>query len=205
MSNQPYKLGFSLIFTDASSQQISMIRDFFLQRGIVPSNVLKTSKGTASMIAISRFDAVLAAAKSMLPYLFKKANEIQTLIDYYEGSITGNELVAIFRKEVEAGRRERHNHRVLIDVPFTLPEGDEIMRGQRRNRIRDAMGRYRAKVTPEDYQSIREEHFVRAVPLHALAKKYSQYARETIRRVLGRGRGYVLVKGRGLVTTTDTR
>lgn len=205
LSDQPFKLRLSLIFTDASFEQISMVRTFHLNRGIRTSNVLRTSKGTAWMIAISTYDGVLASLKMMVPHLFKKANEAQAVIDYYEGRTRGDDLVRIFQEEVEAGRRERRAHKVKIDVPFTYTEGSAMMRDRRKIKLRDTMGRYRAKVTPEDYQRIREEFFELGKSLHELARIHTMYGRETIRRVLGRGRGYVLVKGRGRVDTTDNR
>lgn len=205
LSNLPFKLGLSLVFTDASLEQISMLLSFFLERGIKPSNTLKTSKGTAWMIAISRYDGVLTTLKAMLPRLYKKANEAQAVIDYYEGRIRGNDLVSIFQREVEAGRRERRPRHVVIDAPYIFTEGDRIMNDGRKLKLRDAMGRYRAKVTPEDYDGIQKRYFEDGKRLCELTREYPQYARETIRRVLGGGRGYVLVKGRGLVSATDSR
>ena len=205
LSNQPFKLSLSVIFTDLSSEQISMIRTFFVNRGIRTSNILRTSKGTAHMVAISTYEGVLAALKAMLPYLFKKANEAQAVIDYYEGKIRGNDLVVLFEHEVAAVRRERRPRKVKIDVPFTFAEGDRLMKEGRKVKLRDAIGRYRAKVTPEDYERIREEFFNQHKPLHELVRSYPRYARETIRRILGRGRGHVLVKGKGVVNTTNSR
>jgi hypothetical protein len=202
LSNQPYKLSLSLIFTDASIEQVSMLRSFFIKRGIPTSNVLRTTTA-AWMIAISRHDSVLSTLKAMLPHLYKKANEAQSVIDYYEGKITGNDIVEVFRKEVEAGRRERRPRKVPIDVPYTFLEGDKLMKENRKAKLGVALGRYRAKVTPEDYEKIRDEHFRLGRRLCDLAREYSQYARETIRRVLGGGRGYVGVKGKGRVNTTD--
>jgi hypothetical protein len=202
LSNQPFKLGLQVIFTDQSSEQISMLRAFFVKGGITPSNVLKTSKGTASMIAIGTFEGVLAASKAMLPFLFKKEKEAQAVKDYYEGRITCNALVSIFKQEVEAGRRERRNHTVEIDVPFTYPAGNLMMKARRREKMRNAFDVARAKLTPEDYERIRESHFKFGVPLARLSEMFPEYARETIRRSLGGGRGYVLVRGRGRVDTT---
>lgn len=205
LSNQPFKLGLQIIFTDQSQEQISMLRAFLIKRGIIPRNVLKTSKGTASMIAIGTFDGVLAAAKAMLPCLFKKRNEAIAVIDYYEGRITGNDLVAIFQQEVKAGRRERRNHTVKIDVPYTFPEGDAMMKERRKQRMREVLTKTRAKVTHQDFEAIRKEHFTEGKRLRDLVKEYPQYSRETIRRVLGGGRGYVGVRGVGRVHTTDNR
>jgi len=204
LSNIPFKLSLSLIFTDASFEQISMIMEFLNARGIRTSNVLRTSKGTAWIIAISRYGKVLATLKNMLPHLYKKAIEAESAIDYYEGRITGNDLLKVLSQEVEAGRRERRPHKVIVDVPFKFTEGIEVMKEIRRSRLRDAFGRFRAKVTPEDYAAIRREHFERNAKLQELIGMYPEYSKETIRRILGRDRGYVGVKGIGRVDTTDT-
>ena len=204
LSNTPFKLSLSLIFTDASFEQISMIREFLMAKGIRTSNVLGTSKGTARIIAISRYEMVLATLKNMLPHLYKKAIEAQSAIDYYEGRITGNGLLTVLSQEVEAGRRERRPHKVIVDVPFKFTEGIEAMKEIRKSRLRDVFGRFRAKVTAEDYAAIRREHFERNAKLQELVAKYPKYSKETIRRILGRDRGYVGVKGIGRVNTTDT-
>ena len=204
ISNRPFKVSLSLIFTDQSIEQIANIRDFLLRRGIKTSNILKTSKGTANIVAVSQFESVKKALIRMLPFLYKKANEARAALDYYEGKTTGNDMLAVFREEVEAGRRERHNRRIILDIPYTIIEGNDIMKKHRSDRFRDAFGRFRSKVTPEDFERIREEHFEQGKQLTDLISKYTQYSKETIRRVLGRDRGYVGVKGIGHVDTTDT-
>jgi hypothetical protein len=125
-------------------------------------------------------------------------------LNYYEGRITGNELFTLFQNEVEAGRRERRERRVPIDVPYKYLEGAKLMKEIRNGKLRDAMGRYRAKVTPRDFENIREEGLRKGRPMRELMKMYPQYSRTTIRRILGAGRGYVLVKDRGIVHTTSS-
>jgi hypothetical protein len=193
-SNQPYKLGISLAFVDQSEEQMRMLKRFFEKRGVITSNVLKTSKASAYMIAVSRFEGVLFSLKAMRPYLFKKANEAQAVIDYFEGRTRGNDLFKVFQEEVEAGRRERRDRKVVINVPFTYPDGDALMKARRREIIVAAINKSRAKVSKKDYNDIRTAHFEMGWSLSKLRKSYPQYARETIRRILGRGRGYVLVK-----------
>lgn len=204
-SNMPYKLGLSLVFVDQSYDQIRMLQDFLKKRGIPTSNMLRTSKGTAWIIAIGSFNGVRECLRRMIPHLFKKAIEAQSALDYYEGKITGNDLFAVFQQEVEAGRRERHVRKVTIDVPYSYPVGDKAMKQLRVLRLRDAFGRYRAKVLYEDFQRIREAYFKGKTPLRELIKEYPQYSRTTIRRVLGRDRASVLVKSLGLVTTLPFR
>lgn len=204
-SNQPYKLSLSLTFTDLSFDQIANIRDFLQTHGIRTSNILRVSKGAGKIVVVSEFKSVKSALRNMLPFLCKKAIEARAALDYYEGRITGNEMISIFKQEVEAERRERHARKVPINVPYKRPEGDRIMKSIRKDKLRDAFGRFRAKVTPEDYDGIREGHFKQGKRLRDLVKEYPKYARETIRRVLGGGRGYVGVRGKGRVDTTDNR
>ena len=202
-SNQPYKLSFSLVFVEQSEDQIRMLKRFFEKRGLITSNVLKTSKRTASMVAVSRFDGVLLSLKAMRPYLFKKAIEAQAVIDYYEGRIRGDDVFKIFQGEVEAGRRERRDRKVVIKVPYTYPDGHALMKARRRERIKAAIDKSRAKVSRKDYDDIRRAYFESGRTLSELRTLYPKYARETIRRILGKGRGYVLVEGEGRVTSVE--
>ena len=204
-TNQPFKLSLSLIFVDQSRDQIENIRRFLNSSGIRTSNVLKVSGANAYIVAVSEFSSVREALRKMIPFLCKKEKEARAALAYYNGEITGNELNSIFQAEVEAGRRERKPRKIPIDVPYRRPDGDAIMKKIRNDRLRDAFGRYRAKVTPEDYEAIRMRHFKEGARLRDLVKEYPQYARETIRRVLGGGRGYVGVKGVGRVDSTDSR
>jgi hypothetical protein len=206
-TNQPYKLSLSLIFVDQSIDQISNVKEFLNDHNVSTGNVLKMSMGNAYMIAVSQFAAVREGLQQLLPHLCKKSNEVRAALDYYEGRTTGNELMAVFQSEVEAGRRERRPRKVPINVPYTYFDGDRIMKLRRNVKLRDAFGRYRAKVTPEDFETIRRKHFEEGRLLPELAKAYPQYSRTTIRRIVGRDkqRSHVLVKGVGSVTTTDGR
>ncbi|HYB06866.1 MAG TPA: hypothetical protein VEB87_01780 [Nitrososphaerales archaeon] len=204
-TNQPYKLSVSLVFVDQSYDQVKNIRDFLRSRNIRTSNILKRSDAGAYELAVSEFNSVKETLRQMLPYLCKKANEASAALEYYDGKITGNELSSVFEGEVEAGRRERKSKKVRINTPYLRPVGDRMMKTLRNDRLRDAFGRYRAKVTPGDYAQIRMKYFEQGMRVRDLVKEYPQYARETIRRVLGGGRGYVGVKGVGRVETTDSR
>ena len=202
-SNRPYKLTISLVFVDQSVDQIESVKDFLNRHGVKTSNVLKRSDSNACELAVSQFKCVKKALRHMIPFLCKKENEARAALDYYEGRITGNQLIAVFKTEVEAGRRERKAGTVHLDVPYTRPAGDRMMRSLRKDRLRDAFGRYRAKLTPDDFQAMRVKHFDQGKRICDLVREYPQYSRETIRRVLGRGRGHIGVKGVGHVDTTD--
>ena len=203
-SNRPYKLSISLVFVDQSVDQINMIREFLNRHGVRTSNVLKRSDARAYELAASQFASVKKALRRMAPFLHKKEIEARATLEYYNGKITGDQLVSVFGSEVEAGRRERKIRAVALAVPFTRPEGVKVVKQLRRDRLRDAFGRYRARLTPEDFADIRTGYFDNGMRICDLAREYPRYARETIRRVLGKGRRYVGVKGIGRVDTTDT-
>jgi hypothetical protein len=204
ISNRPYKISLSLVFIDQSVDQIANIRDFLHKHKNRTSNILKTVKGSANIVVVSEYKSVKRTLRSMIPFLCKKENEARAALDYYVGKSTGNQMLAVFKQEVEAGRRERHPRKVALDVPYNRIEGDRIMKRIRKDRLRDAFGRYRAKLTAEDFAAIRIEHFDQGKRICDLVKEYPMYCRETIRRVLGRGRGYIGVRGLGRVVTTDT-
>lgn len=193
-----------MVFVDQSTDQISGVKEFLNRHGVRTSSILKRSDSNAFELAVSEFNSVKKALRRMIPFLCKKEIEARAALEYYEGKITGNELMSVFTAEVVAGRRERKRRTVLIDVPYERPDGDRMMKLARNDRIRDAMGRYRSKLAPEDFRDIRIKHFDEGWRICDLVRLYPRYARETIRRVLGRGRGYILVKGIGRVDTTDT-
>ncbi|QQG48117.1 MAG: hypothetical protein HY247_05000 [archaeon] len=198
-SNQPFKLGMSLQFVDQSREQILMLQNFLIDRGVKTSNILKTSKGTANMLSVGSRDSVIKTLREMAPYLFKKEREAFVTLEYLEGKITGNQLFTAFQLEVEAGRRERRGRTVMIDVPYTQFEGEALMKARRNERLARAIVKTRSKVSESDYFRIRRENYVLNWTLRDILEAHPQYSKETIRRILGRGRGYVLVKGRGIV------
>ena len=196
-TNQPYKLGLSLIFVDQSEDQIRNVQEFLRSEGVRTGSVLKMSKADASMVAVSEFDSVRVTSRRMLPFLYKKATEIQSALDYYDGKITGNEMFTSFQNEVDAGRRERRPRKVPIDVPYRYPEGDARMKALRIAHLKDALGRFRAKVTAGDSEAITRNR-ADGKSMRQLMKDYPQYSRTTIRRILGRGRDHVLVVREGV-------
>jgi len=184
LSYMPYKLCLYLSFVDQSIDQIRMILDFMVARGIKTSNVLKSHATNAWSVVISGFDPVKECLRCLIPHLGKKAIEAQAALDYYEGRTTGNRLVAIFDSEVSAGRREKRERKVAVDVPFSYPDGDRALKQLRAVRPRDSRGRYAAKVTSEDAQGIRDAHLNGRKTIRELMKDYPQYGKTTIRRVL---------------------
>ena len=72
LSYMPYKLCLYLSFVDQSIEQIRMIRNFMLARGIKTSNVLKSYKVNAWSVVISGFDSVKESLRGLIPHLGKR-------------------------------------------------------------------------------------------------------------------------------------
>ena len=95
-SNRPYKLSISLVFVDQWGEQLEMIRRFLNDHGVKTSRVLRRSDSQASELAVSQFVSVKESLRRMLPFLHKKEGEARAGLDYYEGRITGNQLLSVF-------------------------------------------------------------------------------------------------------------
>ena len=135
-SNRPYRLSISLVSVNQSHDQLEMIKEFLNKHGIATRGVLKRSDANAFELAVSQFNCVKRALRRMVPFLWKKESAASACLDYYEGRITGNQLISAFQREVDAGRRERKIRTVQLDVPYTHPDGDMVMKSLRRDRLR---------------------------------------------------------------------
>ena len=176
----------------------------FRRLTIRSSDILKRSDSYAYELGVSEFLSVRQSLKRMVRFLCKKEVEARAALDYYEGRITGNALVTVLKAEVDAGRRERRATKDPLNVPYTITEGNQIKKVRRGNNVIESLGRIWAKLTPEDFRDIRIKHFDKGKRICDWTREHPQYAREAIRRVLGRGRGYIGVEGIGRVDTTDT-
>jgi hypothetical protein len=82
---------FKLIWSDSSRQQLSQLREFVSFRGIKPAPKFLFGDGAYALVIGDQFE-VLKAEREMRPFVFKKRDELQTIIDYREDMITGTEV-----------------------------------------------------------------------------------------------------------------
>lgn len=103
-----YVLRFRLRFSGTWLPQIETIKDFLYCNGIGTTRIQhEASVGhlDAFRIDVNAIEGVLIAARAMLPFCVKKAEDLRTMIDYLEGRITGNQAIERFNEEVRIGRR----------------------------------------------------------------------------------------------------
>jgi hypothetical protein len=177
-----YVLRFKLRFSDTWRPQIGTIRNFLCLRGINTTNIQhQVSEGRldAFRIDVNALDGVLKAAKAMLPFCVKKAEDLRITIDYLEGKITGNQAIERFNEEVRIGRRSGFIREPRL--PLTRKEG---LRQAGLENARNAREAYAVNVSAEIQSSIRKDHGELGPGHIRLSRKYG-YSVSVIRRILG--------------------
>jgi len=177
-----YILRFKLRFSDTWKAQILTIKIFLSQVGISTSALwheVREGRHDAYRIEVSSIAGVLSAAKAMLPFCVKKAEDLQILIDYLEGTITGNQAIERFNEEVRTGRRSG-----FIREP-TLPQKRmEGLRVKQLENAKKARAAHAVLVSDAIQKEIRKDHWRHKLGHIRLSKKYG-YSVSVIRRILG--------------------
>ncbi len=116
---RPFTLDPALEFCDQSKRQIPMARDFLQSRGIKVGKM--SLRGGAWRIEVGTMEGVTQTLREMLPFLYKKRNEAEAVLDYLSDKMTANNLQRILRTAVRRGDRERLGP--FVDIPWTRSEG----------------------------------------------------------------------------------
>ena len=176
-------LRFKIRFVDTWKPQIESIASFLARKGIRLGAIGEGDKRgrwqAAYRLDIVEVGSVVKAAKAMLRYTVKKHLELQTIIEYLEGRMTGNETLRIFNEETRLGRR-RGKIRALA-VPYARQEGLRLSKLENAEKARAA---YAVRVSSETEQRIRDDRRTSGLGHIRLSRKYG-YSVSVIRRVLG--------------------
>ncbi len=123
-----------LAFCDNYRPHIEMVREFLVSEDVRPWNIyLDTSN--AWKFGVSRGDSVHLMATMMLPYLFKKKDEVKAVIDYLDSRITGSNFVEVLNESVRIGNRVGKIR--IVDMPYTREEGQAIWEKKRTEHARE--------------------------------------------------------------------
>ena len=177
-----YVLRFRLRFSDTWMPQIFAVKQF-LNRNSVETTAIwhekHVSKKDAYRIDVGAVESVLRAAKGLLPFCVKKAEDLRISIDYLEERITGSEAIGRFNHEVRQGRRSGFPREAAL--PYKRKQG---LRLAQLENARKARAAYAVHVPPEVQRSIREDHGALRLGHVRLSRKYG-YSASVIRRILG--------------------
>ncbi len=175
---QLFTLGLYLEFTDNWAEQLGAVEAFLSRSGISVYRPSTITRHGAYTLKILVTHSVVEAAKRMLPYVWKKELELKTTIDYYEGRITGQQVIEVFNEEVNAQKRVGKVR--VVSLPHTYPQGRKMAQDFTLQRA------VKAKIVevPEKVRGdIAMEHFGSGTSQEKLAYKY-QLSRAVIRRIL---------------------
>ena len=111
--------------------------------------------------------------------LVKKRGEIETMLQYFQGIITGTEVGAFFNNEVRIGKRTGKIRK--FDVPFTYPQGkSESLRG---------LSHRRTCLSNAQRESISRTYSIKGRTMYQLASMYHVSPSTICRVVRGLRRG----------------
>lgn len=174
---------FKIRFSDTWEAQIQSIKSFLVENGISSTSVGRdrARKGQldAFRIDIGAVSSALKAAKEMLPYCVKKAEDLRIMIDYLEGRITGNQAIERLNAEVRIGRRSGLIREPTL--PYTRVQG---VRTKQRENARRARAAYAVNVSEDIQGLVRDDRRRHELSFVKLSRKYG-YSVSVIRRILG--------------------
>ncbi len=113
----------NLGFCDNYLPHIKMLRDFLVCLDI-KTWALFHGPGEAWKFGVGQAESVYVVATSMLPYLFKKRDEVRAMVDYLDNRITANQMVEVFNESVRIGNRVGKIK--TVDIPYTRKEGQAL-------------------------------------------------------------------------------
>jgi hypothetical protein len=167
---------FKLTWTDSSRQQVSQIREFLVSHGIRPAPKIIFALGAYTVVVGDQAE-VLKAAREMLPFVYKKRDELQTIIDYRGDRVTGSEVFERFKAFQASGMREKSHWPSLDDVDIPLSRSDGYKRG------RAAGGNSRIRLTTTQIREIKVAHEKLGRTVNYLAHKF-HVSNSTVARAL---------------------
>jgi hypothetical protein len=110
-------------FVDNWPPQLWQIKLFLEKQGVRVGTLRRAGVG-GFKIEVAAIESLKRCAEAMLETrcLFKKRRELEMMLDYFNGRVTGNDVIAFLNEEVRNGIRVG-KLRLSSDVPCTYPEG----------------------------------------------------------------------------------
>ena len=180
VSPQSFTLHWSLSFVDNWPPQLLQIKSFLERHGIQVNKPRRSGHG-GWKIQISSFESMKEVSRQMLDTrcLVKKRGEVEIMLQYFEGKITGTEVGNFFNNEVRLGKRTGKIRR--FDVPFTYQQG--------KSESRKGLSYHRASLSPTQKGSIARIYITKGRTIYQLASMYHVSPSTIYRVVRGLRRG----------------
>ncbi len=171
-----------LSFSDNYRPQIDMVKEFLVSQNVRPWNTYFDTSH-AWKFGVSRGDSLHIMASMMLPYIYKKKDEVEAVLDYLDNRITGSEFVEVLNESVRIGNRVGKVK--TVDMPHTREEG-QILRDRKRTEHAYKMITANTILTVDLIDKIRESLLSGEATNGELAKKYGVSPATISRAMYGR-------------------
>jgi LAGLIDADG-like domain len=145
-------LDFGLQFTDNYRPQLEQLQYFLETHKVKTGNISKNSREMMHVLLVSDDASLIEATKMLLPFCFKKKQELEVLTDYMHNRITANAAIDVFNRLVTMGERTGKIRKV--GMPFTH---DQALK-ERVRRCGEATREKLSKLTFELQSEIQTRH-----------------------------------------------
>jgi len=121
-----HKLHFALNFVDNRPPQLWQIKLFLEKEGARVGKLRRAGVG-GFKIEVAAIESLMRCAEAMLETwcLFKKRRELEMMLNYFKGKVTGNQVIELLNDEVRNGIRVG-KLRPPSDLPYSYAEGLRI-------------------------------------------------------------------------------
>jgi hypothetical protein len=171
----------NLGFCDNYYQHITMLRKFLICRGI--KTWALSHEGERWKFGVGQAESVYKVATSMLPYLFKKREEVRAIVDYFDNRITATQMVEVFNESVRIGNRVGKIK--TLDISYTRREGQALGKIAVSEQSKKLCESNRI-LSDEELEQIRQEIIAGTASNGELAERYGVSATTITRAVFGR-------------------
>jgi len=121
-----HTLHWVLNFVDNWPPQLWQIKLFLEKEGVRVGTLRRAGVG-GFKIEVAAIESLMRCGEALLKTrcLFKKRREIERMLDYFNGKVTGNQVIAFLNEEVKGGIRVG-KMRPLSNLPYTYALGLRI-------------------------------------------------------------------------------
>jgi hypothetical protein len=177
---QAFTIHWALSFVDNWPPQLLQIRSFLRRHGIEVSLPRRSGHG-GWKIQVSSIESLKRIGRLMLrtECLVKKRNEIEMMIQYFDGKITGTEVGRFFNNEVAIGKRTGKIRK--FDVPFTYLQG--------KSESRKGVTHGRSNLSKAQKDAVSNFYSTKGLTMYQLASMYHVSPSTIYRIIRGLSRG----------------
>jgi hypothetical protein len=178
-----YTLHWVLNFVDNWPPQLLQIKQFMESQGMKVGALRPAGTG-GYRIEVAAIESLQRCALAMLEgrNLFKKRKELEFMLDYFNGKISGDDVISMLNEEVRSGIRLGKLR--VLKVPYTYFEGKRVYKKGCVWNSQSLLA-----LNPSEKEAVRKRYVRDGLTIYQLALKYHVSPSTIFRTVRGLRRG----------------